>query len=355
MLRPVVHLTVKDILQLAHESGFELAGVTTAGIPAQDYSRYRAWVDNGHAGRMTYLTDHRAEIRADPRQLLPNAASVLVVGKLYNTQRTDTSPDQGRISRYALGQDYHYTIRRDLEQFITRLKSIHNELFEYRICVDTAPLLERTLAREAGLGWIGKNTCLINQQQGSWFFLAEVLLTIEFADDAMGSPPADRCGSCTRCIDACPTTAIVPHESGDGTWKLDATQCISYFTIELKGSIPAEKRSQIGNLVFGCDICQDVCPWNRRSPVTAAPEFQATPDRTSPDLATLANLTREDFRLSWQGSPVSRTRHAGFLRNVAIAMGNSGAEKFREPLQRLAESSEDMVREHAIWALQKLG
>lgn len=342
-----------DIVEAARSFGFELAGIARALPISQDYDRYMDWVRAGHAGRMSYLTDHRAAVRSDPRNLLPSAKSILCVGKLYNTPypHGSTEPDEGWISRYAWGDDYHDTIRRDLERLMAHLRT--RAEFEYRICVDTAPLLERSYARMAGLGWIGKNTCLINQQQGSWFLLGEVLLSLDLEP---GKPPPDRCGTCTRCIDACPTAAIVP-DTQRGGWKLDASGCISYFTIELKGAIPEEHRSEIGNHVFGCDICQDVCPWNRRAPVTGAAEFQPkTADRVSPDLGTLADLTPAEFRTAFQGSPVSRTRYAGFLRNVAVAMGNSGSPKFREPLERLATTAEDeTVRQHAAWALEQLG
>jgi epoxyqueuosine reductase len=239
-------------------------------------------------------------------------------------------------------------MRRDLDTLVAHLRTRAD--FEYRICIDTAPLLERSYARQAGLGWIGKNTCLINQQEGSWFLLGEVLLSLELEP---GTPPPDRCGTCTRCIDACPTTAIVP-DGVHGGWKLDASLCISYFTIEMKGSIPEPFRPAIGNHIFGCDICQDVCPWNRRAPVTAAAEFQPRKGAYSPELETLVNLTAAEFRQYWHGSPVTRSRYSGFLRNVAVAMGNSRSEQFREPLQRLAGSEEETVREHALWALQQL-
>ncbi len=192
---------------------------------------------------------------------------MVCVGKLYNTGAPHSTeiedPERGWISRYAWGADYHDVMRRDLELLVRRIKEIYREPFEWKICVDTAPLLERSYARAAGLGWIGKNTCLINQQQGSWFFLGELLLSIDLEAD---TPPPDRCGTCRRCIDACPTAAIVPGE--DGGWRLDARTCISYLTIEKRGSIPDEIQGGIRNHVFGCDICQDVCPWNQRAPET---------------------------------------------------------------------------------------
>jgi len=213
------------------------------------------------------------------------------------------------------------------------------------ICVDTAPLLERSYAREAGLGWVGKNTCLISQEIGSWFFLGEILTSLEIEPD---SPPPDRCGTCTRCIDACPTQAI--PASG---YEVDATRCIPYFTIELHGAVPEEMRSSIGSHVFGCDICQDVCPWNRRAPVAEEPSFEAR--HFAPQLEDLASLSEAQFREMFRESPVQRAKYAGFLRNVAIAMGNGKSEKFREPLMRLAEFPSELVSEHARWALKQLG
>jgi epoxyqueuosine reductase len=210
--------------------------------------------------------------------------------------------------------------------------------------VDTAPLLERSYARQAGLGWIGKNTCLINQPMGSWFFLGELLVSLEMEADG---PPPDRCGSCTRCVDACPTAALVPQGSG---YTLDSRLCISYFTIELRAEFPLDHRAEIGNHVFGCDICQDVCPWNARRPVSSAFDAQ----HFAPPLDKLAQLTELEFREMFRRSPIRRARFTGFLRNVAVAMGNARAEKFREPLEKLARSGDPMVAEHARWALDQL-
>jgi epoxyqueuosine reductase len=267
---------------------------------------------------------------------------------LYNTDRPysqELPTDVARISRYAWGDDYHDVLRCGLERLVEKLRE-GGGAFEYRICVDTAPLLERVYARRAGLGWIGKNTCLINQQMGSWFFLGELLISVEIEPDA---PPPDRCGTCTRCIDACPTAALVPHESG---YALDSRLCISYFTIELRAPIPVDARAEIGNHVFGCDICQDVCPWNTKSPVASEPAF--APRAFAPPLEALAGLTEEEFRTMFRESPIRRSKYNGFLRNVAVAMGNARSEKFRAPLLRLAASDEPMVAEHARWALEQL-
>ena len=298
--------------QIARECGFELAGIDAAS-PAQDYSRFEQWRARGCAGEMRYLTDRRAELRRDPRRLLENARTVICVGKLYNTSAPYSDPP---ISRYAWGQDYHDVLRRGLEELVRRLAQI--ETFDWKICVDTAPLLERTYARLAGLGWIGKNTCLIHEPLGSWFFLGELLTSLDLEPD---SPPPDRCGTCTRCIDACHTQALVPEGVPEGAgWTLDSRRCISYLTIELRGSIPAELKAGVGAHVFGCDICQEVCPWNARAPVTTEAAFER---RAVPSLEQLARMTEPEFRDFARGTPLSRPKHAGFLRNVAVAMENA--------------------------------
>jgi epoxyqueuosine reductase len=340
-----------DIRRLARECGFELAGVARAepGPPAE-IARYHEWAASGFAGEMRYLTDRRAEIRDDPRNLLPSARSVICVGKLYNTPWPRTTAfraeDRAWISRYAWGEDYHDHMRCGLQRFAARLREAAGDDFDSRICVDTAPLLERTYARLAGLGWIGRNTCLINQQSGSWFFLGELLVSLPIPED---TPPPGRCGTCTRCIDACPTKAIIPGNLG---YTIDSRRCISYFTIELRGAIPDEHRASIGPHIFGCDICQDVCPWNRKSPFTADSAYQ--PRQYAPSLDRLAGLTEPEFREMFRGTPVTRARYTGFLRNVAIAMGNLRRAEFREALEAMIASPDATVSEHARWALQQL-
>jgi epoxyqueuosine reductase len=301
---------------------------------------------------MRYLTDHRAEIRSHPARLLPDVRSIICVGLVYNGPEPYSTrfadPERAWISRYAWGADYHNSLRIKLEDLNRKLLKL--EQFNSRICVDTAPLLERSMARIAGLGWIGRNTCLINQKLGSWFFLGELLTTLAIEPDALDCAPPDRCGTCTRCIEACPTAAIVP--SPDGRFELDARLCISYFTIELRSAIPETQRASIGAHVFGCDICQDVCPWNSRAAETSEPGFH--PREFAPELERMAGITEAEFRNMFRNSPVSRTKYGGFLRNVAVAMGNSGLAKFREPLRRLAASEDSLVAEHARWALQQL-
>lgn len=332
--------TVKSI---ARECGFELAGVAAAD-PPQDFERYQSWIAQGYAGEMGYLTGRRAEMRKDVRQLLEGARSVICVAKLYHQAPQPTRSGYGIVSRYAWGADYHDTMRAALQEMAARLQAM--EACEVKVCVDTAPVLERSFARMAGLGWVGKNSCLINQPLGSWFFLGEIVTTLELEPDA---PPPDRCGTCARCIDACPTDALVQSKDA-GSWTLDATRCISYFTIELRGPIPAGHRAGMGAHIFGCDICQDVCPWNSR-----APEIFQQNAPVAPPLEECAYLSADEFHLRFGASALSRVRYSGFLRNVAVAMGNSGLRRFQAPLEHLAAHPDEMVREHARWALKRLG
>ncbi len=341
-------ITGDAIRCLALDCGFELAGVAEAVPPVGETVRYHDWVERGFAGEMRYLTDRRADVRDDARHLLPSAKSIVCVGKLYNgpepySMHFDES-ERAWISRYAWGDDYHRVLRAGLKRLAGKLQALSD--FEYRICVDTAPLLERSYARLAGLGWIGRNTCLINQHGGSWFFLGELLVSLAIDPD---TPPPDRCGTCSRCIDACPTGAIVPFEGGHA---IDSRRCISYFTIELRDAVPEESRAGMGNHVFGCDICQDVCPWNRRASVTADPAF--APRHFAPPLERLADLSEAEFREMFARAPVERARYSGFLRNVATAMGNAKSELFRVPLRKLSESPDPIVAEHAVWALRQL-
>jgi epoxyqueuosine reductase len=332
----------ETVKRIARECGFELAGIAAAD-PPEDFARYAAWVAQGFAGEMRYLTDRRSHVRSEIRNLLPSARSVICVGKLYNQSPAPALPGHGTVARYAWGRDYHEVLRAGLDQVALRLREI--ESFESKICVDTAPLLERTFARLAGLGWIGKNTCLIHEPLGSWFFLGELITSLELEPD---TPPPDRCGTCTRCIEACPTEAFIP--AGDG-FTMDARRCISYFTIELRGSIPEEYRHDLGTHVLGCDICQDVCPWNTRAPASTA--FDSI--HAAPGLEECSRLSEAQFKLRFEGSAASRPKYSGFLRNVALAMGNSGLEHFREPLDALTRHSDPVVAEHARWALQRLG
>jgi epoxyqueuosine reductase len=332
---------------MAHTCGFELAGITTA-LPSQDLARFENWRAAGYAGEMRYLTDHRGNVRTDPRHLLASARSILCVGKLYQTahplsteQKDDT---RGWIARYAWGQDYHDVMRVALERLLAMIQAAHGEPLEAKICVDTAPLLERSYARAAGLGWIGKNTCLISEQQGSWFFLGEILLSIPLAS---GTPPPDRCGTCRRCIDACPTQAIVQNEMQ--AWTLDSRLCISYMTIEKRGEFSGETQPQLANHLFGCDICQDVCPWNGRAPVTKDDAF--APVVFAPRLDQMAALSEDDFKRMFRKTPVWRARYEGFLRNVTLALGRSKNPAMKESLIRLAQHANGVVSATARKAL----
>jgi len=309
-----------EVKQLALECGFELAGVARAE-PAPEFAWYQEWTRAGMAGEMAYLTGRRGDLRAGARNLLPNARSVICVGKLYNTPQPYSTRfgdrERAWISRYAWGGDYHTILRADLHRLAARLRE-RAGVFEWRAAVDTAPLLERAYARRAGLGWIGKNTCLIHEGAGSWFFLGELLTSLELEPDV---PPPDRCGSCTRCIDACPTQALFPTGKPQPAWALDSRRCISYLTIELRGQIPEALRPGVGRHVFGCDICQDVCPWNAKAPVTSEAAF--APRHMAPPLEKLAALTDDAFREMFRGTPVTRARYAGFMRNAATARSNS--------------------------------
>ncbi len=336
----------------ALDLGFDLVGVAKAR-PTLEAAFYPQWLERGFAGRMGYLEGRRGEMRADPRSLLSSAQSVISVGVVYNTEHPySTEIDyegRGWVSRYAWGEDYHHVLKRRLEALVQVLRRDFGP-FEAKICVDTAPLLERAYAHQAGLGWIGHNTCLINQQVGSWVFLGELLTSLDLEPD---DAAPFRCGSCTRCIDACPTDALVPIEGEGGpAYALDSTRCISYLNIELRGPIPESARSEMGAHLFGCDICQDVCPWNRRAAVTEVEEFQ--PRNALPELEELAALSPEEFDRRFRDTPIERSRHRGFLRNVAVAMGNSGEQKFLEPLARMALSPDPVIAEHAEWAMSVL-
>jgi epoxyqueuosine reductase len=345
-----VSIDAAKIKELAFRCGFELAGIAPAA-PSPDFERFNEWRASGMAGEMSYLTDHRGDLRSNPRNLLPTAKSIVCLGRLYNTAPSHkidfVAEGRGWISRYAWGADYHDVLRADMQRLVEEIARFHSEPFDSKICVDSAPLLERSLARQAGVGWIGKNTCLLNQEKGSWFFLGEILLSIELRFD---HPAPDRCGTCTRCIDACPTEAIVANQ--DGSWSVDSRLCISYLTIEKRGSIEGEVTDKIGHHLFGCDICQDVCPWNRRAATTTDETFSVA--EAAPSLTRLAAMTEEEFRETFRRSPVWRAKYSGFLRNVAIAMGNSGRPEMEEVLQKLANHSNETISSAAIAALAKL-
>lgn len=343
------------ILAQAGELGFELAGVASAE-PTAESLFYADWLDRGFHGKMAYLAGRRGAMRADPRTLLPSARSVICVGSVYNVPAaysTEFASNQaGWVSRYAWGDDYHNILRPRLRALAEWIRGEYGRDIDCKACVDTSPLLERAYARRAGLGWIGRNSCLIDERLGSWFFLGELLTSLDLTPT---TEAPFRCGTCRRCIDACPTDALVELDSGQGpSHALDSRLCIAYWTVELRGAVPAEHRSDIGHHLFGCDICQDVCPWNstRRAAVTTEPAFE--PTNAQPDLGELAALSEEEFNVRFANTPIRRSRYAGFLRNVATAMGNSGNPAFRGPLERLTRSPDATVREHATWALEQL-
>jgi epoxyqueuosine reductase len=288
--------------------GFDLAGATPAVVPP-DFERFRQWLAAGHAGEMHYLAD-RLDAYSHPAKLLEGAKSLLMLGMNYRTvEPAETGDGQFRVSRYAWGADYHELIRNRLH----KLADFHRGLVpmaHVRGIVDTAPLLERQFGRLAGLGWIGRNTMLINERFGSWFFLAALLTTEELVYD---QPVAERCGSCRACLDACPTGALV------APYLLDARKCVSYLTIEHRGEIPAEFHTACGNRLFGCDACQEACPWNRRTPLTSEPAFQPGPGMNPVDAAALLALDEESFRARFRHTPLWRAKREGILRN---AMGD---------------------------------
>ena len=314
-------MTAKTVKSLAYECGFELAGVAAAE-PIKESAWYLEWIRRGMSGEMTYLTGHRAALRCDARSLLPSARSIVCVGKLYNGPEPYSTQihDSGRawISRYAWGEDYHAVMRRGLDLLAARLATRGPGPFEWKAAVDAEPLLQRAYARRAGLGWIGKNCCLINPDSGSWFFLGALLVSLDLEPDA---PPPDRCGSCTRCIEACPTGALVPTGNPDGpNHTIDARRCISYLTIESRGEIPESLRPGVGRHVFGCDICQEVCPWNGSAPATSDPAFAAR--HFAPSMEWLAGLDEADFARLFQGTAIERAGHRGLRRNLAVVRAN---------------------------------
>ena len=339
----------QQIHQCANELGFELVGITPAA-ESETIALYRQWIENGYAGKMRYLERH-LPLKTDVRQLLAEAKSVISLAINYYTldppKPLAVDPARGQISRYAWGDDYHDVIRQRLSVFIDFIKQTAETELKTRVCVDTAPIIEREYAQKAGLGWIGKNTNLIHWRSGSWYFLAEVLINIALESDT----PAVRgsCGTCTRCIEACPTDAIIEPNV------LDSRRCISYLTIELKEAIPKALRPKIGNLIFGCDICQEVCPWNSKAVPTDEPAFQPRAGNFAPKLLSLIGMTQQEFSRRFKGSPIKRAKRRGFLRNVLVAIGNWGDRRAVPALKDALTDDEPLVRSHAAWALGKIG
>jgi epoxyqueuosine reductase len=407
-------MTLTPLLkQKALETGFDLAGIAPLGV-WEDLNYARKWVEQGFGGEMSYLENPK---RHDPRLVLPSAKSVLCVGLIYNaplpysTEAASVPAPEGTkplagpsgkepfprawISRYAWGKDYHDVMRARLEKLRAAIENLAPGV-ETRVYVDTGPVVERAFARHSGIGWTGKNTCLINPAKGSWFFLGVILTSLEIEPDL---PAPDRCGSCTRCLDACPTGALTQP------YVMDASRCIAYLNIELKGTIPEKYREQIGANLYGCDICQDVCPWNRSrqsatssqssaasrqdarkglgrpgAATTTQVEFQpieiALPISThkgdgesksetepsparhlslfNPPLDMLAEVSEEDFRRAFAQSPIKRPKYRGWLRNLCVVMGNSSDRRFIPKLEELSRHGDPIIREHAEWALARL-
>jgi epoxyqueuosine reductase len=362
----------------ARAVGFDLCGVAPVDA-LEELVHLPEWLVRGYAGEMNYLGDPR---RADPRRVLEGARSLIVVALNYNTQRpysTETpltsgdEPPRGWISRYAWGDDYHQVLGEKLDMLLRAMRAEFAESFEARAYVDTGPVVERVAAKYAGLGWLAKNTCLINEQLGSWLFLGVIVTTLALEQTLEpGELPApDLCGNCRLCLDACPTEAF-PEP-----YMLDARRCISYLTIELRDAIPEALRPPMGRAVIGCDICQDVCPWNRKAPVTQMAAFQPRSfpvqrenekDKIEnghslflPELEWLASLTQKDFSEIFRGSAVKRAKWRSLVRNACVALGNSQIERGSDTHQRvslrlslLADSDDAMIAEHARWALARL-
>jgi epoxyqueuosine reductase len=349
----------------ARQAGFDAAGVAAVPAPgsAEDQAernRFEDWVDAGRAGEMEYLKrrdEAGALVRSSLRVALPWARSVVVCAANYNSaepRSTDPAPDgTGWIARYAWTgsserpTDYHKILLRHLEKLRDQLLAELGS-FESRCFVDTGPVVERVYARYAGIGWIGKNTCILNQKLGSWLFLGVIVTSLELQEDQLSLPAADRCGSCTRCIDACPTNALTAPR------QMDASRCIAYLTIEKRGEIPEELRADMGRQVFGCDICQDVCPWNRRALASADPDLAPRGPLVNPALDWLAEMDEAEFGRWFNGSPVRRAKWGGLRRNLAIAMGNSGQSRFLPILRQWSADTDPVVADAARWAIQSL-
>ena len=335
--------------RLKHQAralGFDLVGIASAA-PADGFDRLRDWLARGFAGDMAYMHRH-AEARRHPDSILPDVRSVVMVGMNYKPAQEDNTddPGRGRVARYARGADYHDVLRERLNRLLAWLQ-YERPGCHGRGVVDTAPLLERDFARRAGLGWFGKNTMLLNKRLGSYFFLGALLVDVELRPDEPFE--ATHCGTCTACLDACPTAAFV--EPG----VLDSRRCISYLTIELKGNVPTELRRGVGDWLFGCDICQEVCPWNRKAPAATDAALRPRPELESLDPIELLGLSDEDFRRRFRGTALMRTKRRGMLRNAALVLGNIGDARALPALRRALNDPEPLVREAAAWAVAEIG
>jgi len=362
------HTDREWIEQQVRHAGFDLGGI--AAVPAQGTAanvessdRFAAWIASGHAGEMEWLKrlDPAGElIRGDLHRSMPWARSVIVCAINYNPdapRSVEEAPSgTGWIARYAWsgraddplrGSDYHDVLLTKLRVLDQILGDHFGSGLQTRCYVDTGPIVEREYAQRAGIGWTGKNTCILNEKLGSWLLLGVIITSLDLSPQALAPVAADRCGTCTRCIDACPTNALTPRQ-------MDATRCISYLTIEKRGSIEESLRVPMGRQVFGCDICQDVCPWNRRAPVAAAGDLPARAELINPSLEWLASMDGPTFNRTFRGSPLERTGRRRLHRNVAIAMGNSADSAYAPKLREWAEGEDPVLAETAKWALDKL-
>jgi epoxyqueuosine reductase len=349
--------TAPDLVALAQsirdwgrELGFQQVGI--AGIELGEHEAYlERWLAAGHHGEMDYMAAHGHK-RSRPAELVPGTLRVISLRMDYlpgDTRMTEVlaSPDKAYVSRYALGRDYHKLIRKRLQQLADRIQQAIGP-FGHRAFVDSAPVLEKALAQQAGLGWIGKNTLLLNKKAGSWFFLGELYVDLPLPVDA--PHVTEHCGRCQACLDICPTAAFV------GPQQLDARRCISYLTIELKGPIPVELRPLIGNRVFGCDDCQLVCPWNRFARPTAQGDFQPRHNLDNSELAALFRWSEEEFLARTEGSPLRRAGYQRWLRNLAVGLGNAPSSiAVIEALRLRRDDPSELVREHVEWALARHG
>lgn len=350
-------LHVQTIKEYAYKLGFDSVRITTADAFPEAEQVIRERIEQGYMEGLPWFTSERAEISCHPDALLPDARSIITLALCYLTEQPDeaeTGTPRGRISRYAWGDDYHDIIKPKLQQFAAWLRDYAGDNLETRLFVDTGRMVDRAVAERAGLGWYGKNTNILTKGWGSWVFLAEIVTNLSLEADA---PVKTNCGQCELCLHACPTQAL------PNPYSLDSTRCISFLTIELRGSIPIELRPLMGNLIFGCDICQEVCPVNhvaerRRRLAVLQPrtEFQPRPDvGSSPELIPLLSMTEEEFRLRFRRSPIKRAKRRGLLRNVCVALGNSGDRQAIPALIKALHDDESLIRGHAAWALGKLG
>jgi epoxyqueuosine reductase len=327
----------------AHHLGFFKTGITPAR-PLPHPERFNSWIEAGFHGEMRYM-ERQASKRLNPTQVSSNVRSLVIVAMNYHTGDTLRSePLKGKISRYARGNDYHGIVKGRLEQLLKIIQTLKPSA--QGLCyVDTGPVMEKVWGAQSALGWMGKHTNLITREHGSWFFLGTILLDFDLEYDL---PARDYCGECRRCIDACPTRAIV------APYVLDTRRCISYLTIELRGSIPDHLGSLIGNRIYGCDECQEVCPWNRFAVDTAEEALKPWSENLLPDLLSLVHMTKEEFKRRFENSAILRATRDGFVRNVVVALGNSGSSKAIPALRQALLDPSPMVRMHAEWALRDL-